>query len=426
MIIWLITIGEPIPHEANKLRLHRTGIIANYLSEDPNHKIVWWTSTFSHFTKKHIYNSTKVIKVKPNYELVAIHGKGYSFNVSIDRIIDHKQIAQRFFDMAMDKEKPTVIIAAFPTLELCEKAIAIGKSFNIPVIIDYRDMWPEVFTDLLPKKLQNIGKLFLFPLFKRTQRVFKEATGLIGITEPFLNNALKKANRKKKNTDAVFPLAYLLNQFSSDEYAEAKIFWAKLKVEKPSNLLRICFFGSFSYQVDLNTVIDAVKELEHENCPLQLILCGTGDKLEMIKKKSSGLKSIIIPGFMDAAQIRALMDVSDIGLVPFYPKEAYLNTVPGKAIEYFSAGLPILSSLKDGFLGRIVTDNIFGYHYTSGSVEDIKSQIKLIIQHKSEGILPQNKTIIDFYTDNFDSENTYSDYIKYIKQIVNDYYNKPI
>ena len=48
MNVWLVTIGEPVPISENKLRLHRTGILFDYLS--------WHTKTICdinlHFLKK--------------------------------------------------------------------------------------------------------------------------------------------------------------------------------------------------------------------------------------------------------------------------------------------------------------------------------------------------------------------------------------
>jgi len=420
MKIWLITIGEPLPTIKNKLRLQRTGIIAKHITEHTNHEVVWWTSAFSHFTKKHIYNSTETIKLRPNYELVALHGKGYSKNISINRIIDHNQIAQQFINLAINKETPDIIVVAFPTLGLCKRALSYGKRNNIPVVIDYRDMWPEVFTDLLPVKMQPLGKIILSPLFKKTKSVFEKANGLIGITEPFLASALKKADREKKDTDGVFPLAYLLSQSSDTEYQKAKKFWSKLKVSKDSSVFRICFFGSFGYQIDLDPIIDAVAELEENNIPIQVILCGIGDKLEYIKKKSTGLKSVILPGFMNAAQIRALMDLSDIGLVPFYPKEAYLNSIPGKAIEYLSAGIPLLSSLGEGILGKLIQNNNLGYNYDHKDSKGLVSILKTLISKETNRLL-QQKDIFDFYLNNFDSEKVYSSYVKHLESVEKNY-----
>ena len=49
MNIWLVTIGEPIPVEDNKLRLHRTGILFESLYSSKKNNVTWWTSNYNHF-----------------------------------------------------------------------------------------------------------------------------------------------------------------------------------------------------------------------------------------------------------------------------------------------------------------------------------------------------------------------------------------
>ena len=172
MNIWFVTIGEPIPHKDNKLRLHRTGILTKFISENSNSKVIWWTSNFNHFTKEHIYEGETDFVVNKNLSLIALSGKGYKRNVTIDRIIDHKQIANSFRKRIAISAKPEIIIVAFPTLELCEICTDFGKNNNIPVIIDYRDMWPEVFVDIAPSAFKPLVQLLLSPLFNKTKNVF--------------------------------------------------------------------------------------------------------------------------------------------------------------------------------------------------------------------------------------------------------------
>ena len=65
MKIWIVTIGEPLPIEKNK-RLHRSGILMTYLQR-AGHEVVWWTSTFEHVSKVHIYKQDKIFgKVQLN------------------------------------------------------------------------------------------------------------------------------------------------------------------------------------------------------------------------------------------------------------------------------------------------------------------------------------------------------------------------
>ena len=81
MNIWLVTIGEPIPHLKNNLRLHRTGIIANIISKKTSHSVTWWTSDFNHFQKNHIFGNDTILQIEENYTLIALHGRGYKKNI---------------------------------------------------------------------------------------------------------------------------------------------------------------------------------------------------------------------------------------------------------------------------------------------------------------------------------------------------------
>jgi glycosyltransferase involved in cell wall biosynthesis len=416
MDIWLITIGEPIPSENNSLRMHRTGIFARIIGESNAHSVTWWTSTFSHSLKQHLFSKDEHIKINDNFNLIVLKGCGYSRNISISRIIDHAQIARKFRKYARKESKPDVIVVAFPTLGLCEAAIEYANVYDIPVLLDYRDMWPDVFLDIIPKPLKSLGRFFLDPLYKRTNKVFKNATGLIGITDEFLKIGLEKASRNVNGYDAIFPLAYLKNQFTSEDFENAWKFWREIGVVKDEKLLTICFFGTLGYQFDLDTVLEAAKVLDNVNANVRFILCGSGDKLESYKKNSSELTNVIFPGYMGAAQIAALLRISDLGLCPYYPKQAFLNSIPGKAIEYMSSNVPLLSTLGEGILGDLIKRNNIGFNYTSGSKDSLVETIRFI-NHNRSNLQEMHVRIETLYKSKFDAVEVYNHYLTHLKYV---------
>jgi glycosyltransferase involved in cell wall biosynthesis len=387
------------------------------IGESTDDSLVWWTSTFSHSLKKHLYIEDECVKIKENFNLIALKGSGYKSNISINRIVDHGQIASKFRKLARQEPKPDVIVVAFPTLGLCEAAIEYAKEYDIPVLLDYRDMWPEVFLDIIPKPLKFLGRFFLDPLYKRTNEVFKNASGLIGITDEFLKMGLEKASRNVNDYDAVFPLAYLKDQFTFDNFENAVKFWKQMGVAKDEKLLTICFFGTLGYQFDLDTVIEAAKVLENENASVRLILCGDGDKLESLKQNCSELTNVIFPGYMGAAQIAALLRMSDLGLCPYYPKQAFLNSIPGKAIEYMSSNVPLLTTLGEGILGDLIKRNNIGFNYTSGSKDSLVEVIRFI-NHNRSNLQEMHSRIESIYKTNFDASEVYNNYIAHLKHVV--------
>jgi glycosyltransferase involved in cell wall biosynthesis len=420
MNIWFVTIGEPIPHSENKLRLHRTGILCKYISENSSSKVTWWTSNFNHFNKEHIFERETDFDVNPNLRLITLKGKGYKRNVSFDRIIDHKQIAKSFRKRIDVSSKPDIIIVAFPTLELCEICTIFGNRFNIPVLVDYRDMWPEVFLDITPSLFKPLMQMILSPLFNKTRDVFSSASGLIGITNEFLKLGLLKAGRNRNKYDAVFPLAYLRNQFSQKDIEFADLFWKEKLVNK-SDILRICFFGTLGHQFDFDTILNAIELLNKENISdFEFVICGSGDKEMELKVRATKLKGLILPGYMGAAQIKSLLELSDVGLCPYNLNKAFLSSIPGKAIEYMSAGLPLLSTLENGELGKLIIENEIGFHYEFGNPISLANRIKDLIKNKSD-INQLNGRIFDFYLKNFDAEIIYSNYFEHIRQVVINY-----
>ncbi len=422
MNIWLITIGEPIPHETNKLRLHRTGIIAKYISENSSHNITWWTSTFNHFTKEHIFSETKEFYTNSQLKIIALKGRGYNSNISIDRIIDHQQIAQEFREKAPLEIKPDIIVSSFPTINLCVAAVDFSKKNKIPLLIDYRDMWPDVFIDILPKLLKPIGEFFLSCLFNKTNKILMETSGIIGITESFLNIALQKAKRQRNSFDAVFPLAYLSNQFKDKDYDNAIQFWNNLNIYKEKDCTRICFFGTIGHQFDFDTIIEVARKWTDCKRNIQFVLCGTGDRLEALKKASSNLSNVIFPGYLNAAQIKVLMEISDIGLCPYYPKENFLKSIPGKAIEYLSEGLPLLCSLKVSILGNLIKDNELGYNYESGNIDSLDKAINDFCKLNNSKEKYRQK-ILKFFHENFDAKSVYKKYMKHLELTFETYNN---
>ena len=54
------------------------------------------------------------------------------------------------------------------------------------------------------------------------------------------------------------------------------------------------------------------------------------------------------PGWVDAAKIFVLMRRSAVGLDPLPDRYDFLATINNKAIEYMSAGLPVISSPDRG------------------------------------------------------------------------------
>ena len=417
MNIWIVTIGEPIIHEGSNLRTHRSGLLAKYLSEIKNYNVIWWTSLFNHFTKKFEFQEEVDLKPNNNLTIKCLKGSGYKKNISLARYYDHYLIQKKFRKKIRGAVKPDIIICSYPTLGLCEEVLEFSLKNKVPVIIDYRDLWPEVFYDLFPEKLRFLAKIIFSPLSFRLKRVLKNVTGIVGITEKIMNTGIEKAKRKKNIFDSFFYLGYeklIFNQSTLNKYINK---WRSYGIYENDGFLKICFFGTLGHQMDFDTLINVLNNLSNKS--VKLIICGSGDKEDYLKDLSRN-SNIIFPGYMSALELKSLMLVSDLGVCPHIPKQMYLDTIPGKAIEYMSEGLPIITTLGNGELGKLIEQKNFGYSYKAFDTESLTHLILDILKNKN---LLKNKRdeIIKFYSQTFDKSVVYKNYSNHIEKCIKNF-----
>ena len=82
--VWLITSGEPMP--SNENRLHRTGMLSKLLAEK-GYEVVWFTTTFDHQTKVYVENTNVKKNVSKNLSLFFLHSETpYYKNISLKRL----------------------------------------------------------------------------------------------------------------------------------------------------------------------------------------------------------------------------------------------------------------------------------------------------------------------------------------------------
>jgi glycosyltransferase involved in cell wall biosynthesis len=417
MRIWLATIGEPVPvQEGTRDRLHRTGYFAHFLAAQ-GHDVTWWTSAFDHFRKKHWFQSDTTMQPNDRLRICSLQGCGYRSNISLARFRDHRQIARKFASFAnAEQTPPQVIVAALPTIELCVEAVKYGRKRGIPVVLDMRDMWPDIFVDSVPGAARPLAKLLLWPMFRAAHRACARATAITGITDAFVDWGLRRGNRQRSEWDRAFHMGYVSAAPSSDKIREAEAFWDGQGICSGNGRPIAAFFGTLGRQFDLDTVIAAARRLHGAGNPYQFILCGRGDRAEFYQKLAAGLPNVIFPGWVDAAAIHVLMRRSAVGLDPLPDRYDFLATINNKAIEYFSAGLPVLSSPTKGVLAELLAGEHCGLSYETGNVDAlVEIMARLTADPSQLQVLSENCTCA--FREKFAAEKVYGQMMRYLEEI---------
>jgi glycosyltransferase involved in cell wall biosynthesis len=159
----------------------------------------------------------------------------------------------------------------------------------------------------------------------------------------------------------------------------AETFWDDLKVHKNAPGLTVCYFGNVGLQLDLTHVIEAARILAGRGRPVRFVLCGRGERLEEYRRRAKGLPNVLLPGWVDGAQIWSLMRRSEVGLDPLPERYDFLATINNKAVEYLSAGLPVISSPRRGVLYEMLARESCGQSYSAGSGSELASVLEQLL-----------------------------------------------
>ncbi len=357
MIVWILKDAEPLPLRPGQRAL-RSGLLAQELGRR-GHQVLWWTSTFSHHLKKFIFERDTRRELMLNVTLLALDVGRYQRNVSFARVLHHRRLGRRFQELATTEQPPDIIVSALPNIDFPFQAAHYASSRGVPLIVDVRDPWPDVFADKSPAPLRPLVRWVTLTERRRAAYGLKSAVALTTVSKGFLRWALGLAERSQSAHDRVFYLGHSGFETTGSESSLPSRLAAQLKGK-----LVFTFVGTFGYSYEVELIARAAQHF-HTHCPdVAFVLVGDGHQRETLRQKYAGLPNLILTGWLDTREIAAVLTQSHVGLVPC---RSLPDTVPNKPFEYLAAGLPIISSLQ-GEMAEIIETHGLGLSYRAGDL----------------------------------------------------------
>lgn len=391
----------------------RTGLVAELLVER-GHNVVFWTSDFNHFEKSFHTGRDACLPLSDNFLVRTIHASGYKKNVGLQRLLDHRGVARKFSRFASEEARPDLILASMPSIELCAEATKFGEEKSIPVVLDLRDLWPEIFVDAVPRALRGAARLACLPMTTALKKACARATAIVGITPDYVQWGLDLAGRSRGPLDRDFALAYPIPVLPGGEMEAARRAWRERGIGAGGEFVA-CFFGTMSDKLELETVVAAARELEADRAKIQIVLCGQGDNLKNLRQLAQGCSTVGFPGWVGTAEVVALMELADVGLAPYRSRKDFTMSIPTKVAEYLSRGLPILSSL-DGALKDMLTVEQCGLNYGNQRSGELAACLKKLMSEP--GLLQQmSRKAKDLFNSRFDRDLVYSEMADHLEDI---------
>lgn len=397
MKIWLVQANEPMPIVDDKQRFFRTGMTAEELNIR-GHDITWFAGTFDHYTKKKRFTENKLIEVNSHYYIQFLYGMEYAKNISLRRLVNHLQIASNFKKKINVMEKPNLIYCSFPTIALSKACVEYGKKNNIPVILDVRDLWPEVFERVLPKPFSYILK----PLHKEVNRILRSANGIHSVSNECLNYILDKVKRPKNSFDKSYFIGY------SGKYGLVP---SEKQFIFESDKLLIPFVGTLSNQINYDLIIELAKNVDKK---IEFIICGSGPMENEFKKLSKECKNIKFVGWVNVEEIKNYLNKAFMALIPYNNTLDFQMGAGNKFGEALCYSLPV-ALLCNGVMANLVRDYDCGYYHSE--VKNIANYINMLAKNKTiynEKAVNARK----LYEEQFCSDIIYRDLVDFLEGIM--------
>lgn len=380
MKLWIVSVGEPLPVDGMNTRLRRMGNLAQFASD--NHvEVEWFSVSFDHYKKAQRCKGDADFRINDQYVLHLVDSVPYQRNVSYARIRHHKEAGKAIYNRMNSLDKPDVIIASMEPLEVSKAAVVYAKENNVPCIVDVRDLWPEIYYDVIPKQLHWALDFYVKSCAKSLHYTMGNCDSIVGLSNGFLEYGLKYAKREATENDAVYPIAYPNNDYSAYK-KKLQEYWGNCGIKETDFL--VVFLGNFGDQFKFDEIIEAAKYFENVQ-NIKFVLCGNGKHEEEIKKAVGS--NVIIPGWIEKEQIFSLMANASIGIAPYINSMNYRLNTPNKFGEYLSASLPIAVSVP-GEMEELLNQYECGRAYRNAQelIELIKMYYhndELLEQHSS-------------------------------------------
>ena len=193
-----------------------------------------------------------------------------------------------------------------------------------------KDRFPVIMTCHYLLEVKSSGAAALYKWFIKNMTIFigKNIDKIICVNEEYIPVFKKWGVDLKKLI--YIPNGVDINKFSPGDSKVKK----KFKNEKI-----VLYFGRLHYQKNVELLVKSFKYIKEKIDNVKLVIIGTGNQYEKLKKMSEGDKDIIMTGFISDEDLVDYMRAADIVVFPSRGENASFTIMEAMACE-----IPVVSS----------------------------------------------------------------------------------
>ena len=380
MNVWIANPFDNLPPEG--ARPQRYWLMARAFAR-AGHRVTLWSSDFSHARKAPRALVDGARWEGDGFRLVLVPTPPYPRNVCLRRILSHRAFARNLRTLAeLEPQRPDLVIASLPPLASAAALAAFCRARGIAFVVDVMDAWPENFARVVPRWT-------LAPLRARARRIYRSAQGVSGVATRYIDLA------KSYGAQCPTHLAYHGIELTPPPPVHAE-----------GGAFRLVYAGTMGKSYDLETVIDAVREMSD----VELELAGAGPKEAALRVRAEGCARIFFHGYLGDEELRALLARADAGLVPMFDESCV--GVPYKLADYAAAGVPVVNTLH-GETERLLAKYGAGVTCAASDVRALCAAVADLRARDASALRAGALSLARL----FDAEAVYSDYVAWATSI---------
>lgn len=278
---------------------------------------VYITSDFDH--------NTKQVYTCPVEGCVQLHAKPYRKNLSVARILSHRQFARDAFRyLERLPWEPDAVIAVVPPNFMAYYGAKYKKRHpNVRLVFDIFDLWPETFPSGKAKKL-------LAPAFALWAWVRDHHLGAADLVTTECEMFRQKLGLSEESAQTVYLCAEPVEQTQPVRLRE--------------DGLDLCYLGAINNVIGIPEICDLLGQLTREK-QVTLHIIGKGERQQELidGAKNAGAEVVFYGPVFDDEKKREILGKCHFGLNLM--KSSVCIGLTMKSVEYFRYGLPIINSI---------------------------------------------------------------------------------
>lgn len=385
----------------------RTLYLFNMMKELGYH-ITLLTGDFNHYAKT-VRNIKKFRRDYPDFsDIEIVHMPPYTKNVSFGRWKSGNVWAKNVYSWLKNNyQYYDLVYAHMPDIPTILRIKGLCQSKGLKLIIDVRDLWPEVFRVLLKKEW--LYKLCTYPIKKRADKCYAAADELMAVSNEYLERGLS-VNRKAKNRTAVY-IGATFDRFYSgiEKYAPT--------IEKKEGETWVTYAGTLGSTYDLYTLLDAaavIQEQRHKHIVFKIL--GQGPEGDSLKNYANGknLNNVDFVGFVAYEKMAAYLSKSDMTINSV--KRRASQSIINKVADYFAAGIPCLNGSLCQEMRQLIDNYQAGLNFEPEDVDSLVNAILHIDTDKERAKL-YGENAKKLASEKFDRKVTYPQIINLIDNV---------